>query len=90
MERIETAQRDQDASDPSSYEIVAELKALLPALEQREREIRHNTVTRINKLLGIASNVDLERWEQLKERINRLEQRERELRIMEAEYIAAG
>jgi hypothetical protein len=61
-------------------ECMNDLLALLPALEQRERDIRHETVAKINKLLGMQSNVDLERWEQLKEHIVKLEQRERELR----------
>lgn len=51
-----------------------QVEALLPALEQREKDIQHAVVAKINKLLGIQSNVDLERWEQLKEHIVGLEQ----------------
>jgi hypothetical protein len=33
--------------------------------KEREAQIRHEVVTKINKLLAIQSNVDLEQWEQL-------------------------
>lgn len=65
-------------SEPDINGCSCEFHAVLrSALEQREKQTRHEVVTKINKLLVIQSNVDLERWEQLKEHINNLDQRER-------------
>ena len=50
------------------------------ALEQRENDIRHETVTKINKLLGIAATADLDRWEQLEEHVANLEQQSANVR----------
>ncbi len=46
--------------------VCAEVGSAIRAEAEAERdEIRHKTVTQVNKLLGLQSRVDLERWEQL-------------------------